>query len=76
MHRCPACNESLSGNETACPKCGVTLHPYSLNADSGGSEGTSTYVIIVVGVGLVAVMLVCLGCLGIRNWFVGSFLRI
>jgi hypothetical protein len=72
MRCCPACNQSLSSNETSCPKCGVTLHPFFQKSDADGTDGASTYVLIVVGIGLIFVMMICLGCLGVRNSFIRS----
>jgi hypothetical protein len=68
MNTCPACSQPVSPNELTCPKCGISLHPGTASAGpaSGGGQGLSVVVIVVMG--LVGIILV-LGCLVSFGWF-------
>jgi hypothetical protein len=68
MNTCPACSQSVGPNDLTCPKCGISLHPGTATAGpaSGGGQGLSVVVIVVMG--LVGIILV-LGCLVSFGWF-------
>jgi hypothetical protein len=68
MNSCPACSQPVGPNDLTCPKCGISLHPGTATAGpaSGGGQGLSVVVIVVMG--LVGIILV-LGCLVSFGWF-------
>jgi type II secretory pathway pseudopilin PulG len=62
MKNCPACAEPIPADVESCPHCGVSVHDDA----SGGRAGKKTstaMIVLIIGAGLLAVVVVCGGVL-------------